>query len=127
MARTRQDSPRRGFTLIEVLAALIIFGSIVTVLLMGTSLLSQATVISEHHARAEHLARTCADTLSGRGYMALSPGTSTDTIGMGSHALLLTSTVSDEGPRLRVVTVSLRALEGDRAYGVATGHAVRPW
>lgn len=127
MTRTRRDSARRGFTLIEVMAALIIFGSIVTLLLRGTSALSQATVISEHHARAAHLARTTADTLSGRGYMALSPGTSMDTIAMGSHALLLTSTVSDEGPRLRVVTVSLRALEGERAYGVATGYAVRPW
>lgn len=127
MARSRQNSARKGFTLIEVMAALIVFGLIVTSLLKGISLLSEATVISEHHARAEHLARTCADTLSGRGYVALSPGTSTDTISMGSHALLLTSTVSDEGPRLRVVTVSLRALEGDRAYGVATGYAVRPW
>lgn len=127
MARTRRDSARPGFTLIEVMAALIVFGSIVTFLLKGISLLSEATVISERHARAEHLARTCADTLSGRGYAGLSPGTSTDTVSMGSHALLLTSTVSDEGSRLRVVTVSLRALEGDRAYGVATGYAVRPW
>lgn len=127
MTRTRRNSARRGFTLIEVMAALIIFGSIVTLLLRGTSALSQATVISERHARAGHMARTCADTLSGRGYMALSPGTSMDTIVMDSDALLLTSTVSDEGPRLRVVTVSLRALEGDRTYGVATGYAVRPW
>lgn len=127
MTRTRRDSTRRGFTLIEVMAALIIFGSIVTLLLRGTSALSQATVISERHAWAEHVARTCADTLSGQGYMALSPGTSMDTVAMGSDALLLTSTVSDEGPRLRVVTVSLRALEGDRTYGVATGYAVRPW
>lgn len=127
MTRTRRDSARRGFTLIEVMAALIFFGLLVPSLLKGVSLLSEATVMSEHHARAEHLTRTCADTLSGRGYVALSPGTSTDTVSMGPHALLLTSTVSDEGPRLRVVTVSLRALEGDRAYGVATGYAVRPW
>ncbi len=127
MTRTRRDSTRRGFTLIEVMAALIIFGSIVALLLRGTSALSQATVISERHAWAEHMARTSADTLSGQGYMALSPGTSMDTVAMDSDALLLTSTVSDEGPRLRVVTVSLRALEGDRTYGVATGYAVRPW
>lgn len=119
---------KRGFTLIEVIGALVIFsGGVLVALSLSRALtnqMSHATLRSEVTA----LGRQTLDSISLLSYDSVVPGApTTDGPALSGRTFTRTIEVSQEGVRTRRVVVTVEApLAGGPSF-TGTGFVVQPW
>jgi prepilin-type N-terminal cleavage/methylation domain-containing protein len=107
----RNRSARAGFTLIEVMAAMLIFSTGVLMLLSVTSGLSSSLEHSAISSLITAEGQERMDSLMAVGYPVLS-GTSTDTLTYRGIRYRRNSTVSQYSPLVKKVDVSIAPLSG---------------
>lgn len=98
---------RDGFTLVEVMVAMVILtlGALgVMQLALATAVLARNTVtVTELGIRAENVLESARD----RGYAGNSPGVTVDSLTVGDNVYARRLTVSDEGARARQIRVDV--------------------
>jgi prepilin-type N-terminal cleavage/methylation domain-containing protein len=118
---------RAGFTLIEVIAALVIFAVAVMLAAGLTGALAVQMRDSALRSQVVVRAQQRLDSISLRPYDSVPVGARTDTVQLQGKAYLSTLDVIQVAPRVRKVQVSLApALPPGRQYNIV-GYLVAPW
>ncbi len=105
-------SSRRGFTLIEVIGALLIFSAGVIMLLQITTSLSERLEYAALNSLITAEGQERLDSLGAFTYASLSIGTDVDTLSVRGVSYLRTQDVSQFTPLVRKVDVTLAPLAG---------------
>jgi prepilin-type N-terminal cleavage/methylation domain-containing protein len=118
---------RHGFTLIEVIAALVIFST--GVILAASLSRALTTQLSHSTLRSEvaALGRQTLDSLAMVPYEELVPGSGSDSPELSSRTFTREWTVIQDGPRARRIEVEIvPPLAGGPSFA-GTTYAVEPW
>lgn len=117
----------RGFTLIEVMGALVIFSAGVLMTLSMTDTLAEqlnrAAVRSELVARA----RTAMDSLEAEGYASLAPASRVGSVTVRGREFRESLEVQPYGPLLLEISVSLEPSSGRGPRHALTSYLSGPW
>lgn len=116
-----------GFTLIEVIGALVIFAVGVLMVIQTSGALSNQM---RHAARTSEIvvrAHEWLDSLEALPHSSLAPGTRTDTVVVGGIAYRRQAVLSRRTAVLMDITVTLEPVEGDAPSYTASSHAAAYW
>jgi prepilin-type N-terminal cleavage/methylation domain-containing protein len=118
---------RGGFTLIEVLGALVVFSAGVLMVLSFTGVLSSQLGMAAARSTLTVTVQNRLDSLQRRPWDSLAPGLSTDTLMIAGKPFVLSESVFETTGLVREVHVSVRPAH-DRGPVIATSAFVlRPW
>lgn len=119
--------PKAGFTLIEVLAAMVIFAVGVLMVIQLNSALSQQLLYSARTSEVVVLAHERLDSLESMPFDSLNVGTSVDTLTVEGIGYSRTSTVGVVTAVLYSLDVTLAPLSGSAPSYTASSFSAAPW
>ena len=118
--------PARGFTLIEVIGAILVFAVGVLMAARLSGVLSTQIETSALRSEVVVVGQEVLDSLSVRDYAEVAVGTTVDTLTLRGKAFERTVAVSQVEPRLREVEVTVFPLVAGPAFS-ATSYLAEPW
>lgn len=117
----------KGFTLIEVLGALVIFSAGVLMLLGLTGVLSLQVRQSAQRSELSVELQNRLDSLQGVPYDSLAVGTRSDTVVFRGRTFVRTQMVLQAAPLVKEVQVTVRPEEGRGPEAAASAFVQYPW
>lgn len=123
----RVPASRAGFTLIEVIGALLIFSTGVIMLLRITGALSTSLEHSAINSVIAAEGQERVDSLSALGYASLATGTTTSSPTVRGIPYTQTQVISQYSPLVKEVVVTLARTTGTGPTFSATFYVADPW
>jgi prepilin-type N-terminal cleavage/methylation domain-containing protein len=118
---------RAGFTLIEVLGALVVFSAGVLMVLSFTGVLSSQLGMAAARSTLTVTVQNRLDSLQIMTWDSLAPGLSTDTLTILGKPFVLSESVFETTGLVREVQVSARAADGRGPGITSSAFVLRPW
>ena len=104
---SRRASGRRGFTLVEIMVAVILLGIMATGLAGFTGYVGKSRVLGKQRSFALVVAQEAIEDARSRPFASTVVGTTTTTKSVGRFPLTVTTIIVDNGPNMRVVQVKV--------------------
>jgi prepilin-type N-terminal cleavage/methylation domain-containing protein len=105
---TRCVSGRRGFTLVEILVAIILLGLMATSLATFTGYVGKTRVLGRQRSLALVVAQEAIEDARSRSFATTTDGTTTQTKTVARFPMTVTTTIAANGPNMKVVSVSVK-------------------
>jgi len=122
-----RSRPASGFTLIEVIGALVIFSVGVLMVIQVSGALGTQIRYAGARSELSAMAGERLDSLESLPIASLTPGTSVDTVTVTGMEYVCTVVVTSMTPVLSRIDVSLVSLDGLGPQHSATSYATEPW
>ena len=117
----------RGFTLIEIIGALVVFSAGVLMLLGLTGVLTMQLGLAAERSAVAVEVQDRLDSLRSVPYDSLLPGTYSDTIVLRGRAFLRTQTVLQATPMVREIQVTVKPADGPGPETTVSSFVQRQW
>jgi prepilin-type N-terminal cleavage/methylation domain-containing protein len=104
----RRSLKRRGFTLVEVLVAVMLLGMMATGLASFTGYVGKTRLIGKQRSLALVVAQEAIEDARSHSFANTVPGTTTTSTTIGRFPMTVTTTIAINGPAMKVVQVSVK-------------------
>ena len=104
----RRSLKRRGFTLVEVLVAVMLLGMMATGLASFTGYVGKTRLIGKQRSLALVVAQEAIEDARSNSFANTVPGTTTTSTTIGRFPMTVTTTIATNGPAMKVVQVSVK-------------------
>ena len=118
---------RRGFTLIEVMGALVVFSLGVLMVMSFTGVLAQQLGTAAARSTLTVTVQNRMDSLQHSPWDSLAPGSSTDVVVIQGRPFLLSETVFQTTALVREVQVSAKPVDGSGPGVTSSAFVLRSW
>lgn len=105
---TRSTSGRRGFSLVEILVAIVLLGMMATGLATFTGYVGKSRVLGRQRSLALVVAQEAIEDARSRSFATTTDGTTTQTRTVARFPMSVTTTIAANGPSMKVVKVSVK-------------------
>lgn len=105
---SRRPNGRRGFTLIEIMIAVLLLGMMATALATFTGYVGTSRVLGKQRSLALVVAQEAIEDARSRSFATTVNGTTTTSTTVSRFPMTITTTITPSGPNMKVVQVSVR-------------------
>jgi prepilin-type N-terminal cleavage/methylation domain-containing protein len=116
----RRSLKRRGFSLVEVLVAVMILGMMATGMATFTGYVGKSRILGRQRSLALVVAQEAIETARSRPFAQTIEGTTVENVTVARFPLVVTTIVEAHGPNMRTVKVAVRNSGSSQLQGFTT-------